>query len=68
MFRASHDSGRTFEDKLNLSNTPEGASLQATIAASGNNNVIVTWLDNQTGIIETYVEQVRIEGRHLVLP
>jgi hypothetical protein len=55
MFRASHDSGRTFEDKINLSNTPEGASLQATIAASGDNNVIVTWLDNQTGSVETYV-------------
>jgi hypothetical protein len=55
MFRASHDSGRTFEDKMNLSNTPEGASLQATIAASGDNNVIVTWLDNQTGNVETYV-------------
>lgn len=48
MFRASHDSGRTFEDKINLSNTTEGASLQATIAASGDNNVVVTWLDNQT--------------------
>ncbi|MDQ3966767.1 MAG: glycoside hydrolase [Thermoproteota archaeon] len=55
MFRASHDNGRTFEDKINLSNTPEGASLQATIAASGENNVIVTWLDNQTGNVEEYV-------------
>ncbi len=55
MFRASHDSGRTFDDKINLSNTPKGESLQATIAASGDNNVIVTYLDNQTGSVDTYV-------------
>ncbi len=63
MFRASHDSGRTFEDKMNLSNTPEGASLQATIAASRNNNVIVTWLDNQTGSVETYVKTSTDRGQ-----
>jgi hypothetical protein len=40
---------------MNLSNTPEGASLQATIAASGENNVVFTWLDNQTGSAQTYV-------------
>jgi cell division inhibitor SulA len=40
---------------MNLSNTREGASLQATIAASGENNVVVTWLANQTGSVETYV-------------
>jgi hypothetical protein len=63
MFRASHDSGRTFEDKMNLSNTPEGASLQATIAASDDNNVIVTWLDNQTGSVETYVRTSTDRGQ-----
>jgi hypothetical protein len=63
MFRASHDSGRIFEDKINLSNTPEGASLQATIAASGDNNVIVTWLDNQTGSVETYVRTSTDRGQ-----
>jgi hypothetical protein len=63
MFRASHDSGRTFEDKINLSNTPEGASLQATIAASGDNNVIVTYLDNQTGSVETYVRTSTDRGQ-----
>jgi hypothetical protein len=63
MFRASHDSGRTFEDKINLSNTSEGASLQATIAASGDDNVIVTWLDNQTGSVETYVRTSTDRGQ-----
>jgi hypothetical protein len=34
MFRASTDGGQTFSDKINLSNTPESASLQARVAAS----------------------------------
>jgi hypothetical protein len=63
MFRASYDSGRTFDDKINLSNTPEGASFQATIATSGENNVIVTYLDNQTGNVETYVRTSTDRGQ-----
>jgi hypothetical protein len=63
MFRASNDSGRTFDDKINLSNTPEGASFQATIATSGENNVIVTYLDNQTGNVETYVTSSTDKGQ-----
>jgi hypothetical protein len=63
MFRASHDGGQTFSDKINLSNTPEAASLQATVAASGDNNVIVTYLDNQTGSVETYVRTSTDRGQ-----
>jgi hypothetical protein len=62
MFRASNDSGRTFDDMINLSNTPEGASLQATIAAS-DDNVVVTYLDNQTGNVETYVRTSTDRGQ-----
>ncbi|MDQ3966766.1 MAG: exo-alpha-sialidase [Thermoproteota archaeon] len=54
MFRASTDGGQTFSDKVNLSNTTEGQSLQATVAASGD-NVYVMYLDNQTGNVETYI-------------
>jgi hypothetical protein len=68
MFRASHDSGRTFDDKINLSNTPKGESLQATIAASGDNNVIVTYLDNQTGSVETYVRTSTDTGQTFAPP
>jgi hypothetical protein len=43
MFRASHDSGRTFGDKINLSNSPDTQSRTAEILAVGNNMVFVTW-------------------------
>ncbi|MGN6822765.1 MAG: hypothetical protein ACTHJ7_08355 [Candidatus Nitrosocosmicus sp.] len=36
MFRASTDGGKTFGDKMNLSNTPNTDSSDANIAASGN--------------------------------
>ena len=42
MFRASTDTGVTFGDKMNLSNTTEADSDDAEIAASGN-SVYVTW-------------------------
>ncbi|HJT47896.1 MAG TPA: hypothetical protein VJ729_06900 [Nitrososphaeraceae archaeon] len=42
MFKASTDGGKTFSDKMNLSNTPKSDSQDAEIAASGN-NVYVTW-------------------------
>jgi hypothetical protein len=43
MFRASNDSGQTFGDKINLSNSPDTQSQTAEILAVGNNNVYVTW-------------------------
>jgi hypothetical protein len=62
MFRASHDSGRTFEDKINLSNSTGAQSIQATVAASGD-NVYVTYLDNKTGNEETYVRTSTDRGQ-----
>ena len=42
LFRSSNDSGITFADKINLSNTTTADSINAEIAAEGN-NVIITW-------------------------
>src|SRR6476660_2603368 len=42
MFRASTDGGKTFGDKINLSNSPKAESQDAQIDASGD-RVFVTW-------------------------
>ncbi len=47
MFRASNDNGQTFGDKINLSNSTDGTSFDAKIAASGD-NVYIVWPKNQT--------------------
>jgi hypothetical protein len=49
MFKASTDGGKTFADKMNLSNSTNADSQDAQIAASGN-NVYVSWWEraNQT--------------------
>ena len=49
MFRASTDGGKTFGEKINLSNTSNVDSVDREIAASGN-NVFVAWWEraNQT--------------------
>jgi len=41
IFKASNDNGKTFGDKINLSNSTNGTSGAASVAASGN-NVYVT--------------------------
>jgi hypothetical protein len=43
MFRASHDGGQRFGDKINLSNSPDTQSGTAEILAVGNNKVYVSW-------------------------
>ena len=48
MFKASNDSGKTFSDKMNLSNTPNSDSQDAQIAASDNNVNVSWWERNQT--------------------
>ena len=51
MFRASTDGGKSFGDKINLSNTPKVDSHEVEIATFGDNatNIIVTWWEsNQT--------------------
>ena len=48
MFKASTDGGKTFRNKINLSNTPNSESQDAEIAAAGNNVYVTWWERNQT--------------------
>jgi hypothetical protein len=48
LFRSSADAGVTFADKINLSNTTSADSINAEIAADGNNVVITWWERNST--------------------
>jgi hypothetical protein len=49
MFRASNDTGLTFGDKINLSNTTDIESVDAEIAAEGE-NVYVTWWERNENV------------------
>jgi hypothetical protein len=51
MFRASNDGGQTFGNKTNLSNTNTVDSVDAEIAAEGENVVVTWWERNQTSDI-----------------
>ena len=48
MFRASTDNGATFGNKTNLSNSKGADSVDAEIAASGDNVYVSWWERNQT--------------------
>lgn len=48
-FRVSTDNGQTFEDKVNLSNTPGVDSIDPQISASGNHVYITWWEDYGNG-------------------
>ena len=48
MFKASTDAGKTFGEKMNLSNSNNSESQDAQIAASGNNVYVTWWERNQT--------------------
>jgi hypothetical protein len=48
MFKASTDAGKTFTDKMNLSNSPTSDSQDVQISASGNNVYISWWERNAT--------------------
>jgi hypothetical protein len=48
MFKASTDGGKTFGDKMNLSNSPKSESQDVQIAAAGNNVYVTWWERNQT--------------------
>jgi hypothetical protein len=54
MFRASNDSGRTFADKINLSNSSTADSLSPDVSTSSE-NVYVSFQDAQGGNVDTYV-------------
>jgi hypothetical protein len=48
MFRASTDAGKTFGDKINLSNSPNANSTRAQIDSDANSVVVTWWETNQT--------------------
>ena len=48
MFRASTDAGKTFGDKINLSNTPNADSTRVEIDSDANSVVVTWWETNQT--------------------
>jgi hypothetical protein len=48
MFRASTDAGRTFGDKINLSNTTDADSTRAEIDSDADSVVVTWWETNQT--------------------
>jgi hypothetical protein len=62
MFKASNDNGQTFGDKINLSNSTNGTSVGAAVAASGN-NVYVTYWDNKTGTGRVYLKTSTDNGK-----
>jgi hypothetical protein len=51
MFRASNDGGATFNNKTNLSNTPNADSWRVEIAGEGANVIVTWWETNQTSDI-----------------
>jgi hypothetical protein len=48
MFRVSNDSGSTFGDKINLSDTPNTDSIDAMIDSDADSVVVTWWETNQT--------------------
>ena len=48
MFRASSDGGKTFGDKVNLSNSSKSESVNAQIAAAGSSVYVTWWERNAT--------------------
>jgi hypothetical protein len=48
MFRASTDGGKTFNDKINLSNTPNSDSVDVQLAEDEGKVAVSWWERNQT--------------------
>jgi hypothetical protein len=48
MFKVSTDGGKTFSDKMNLSNSHNSDSQDAQIAAAGNSVYVTWWERNAT--------------------
>jgi hypothetical protein len=62
MFRASNDGGKTFADKINLSQSPNANSFHSNVAASGK-NVYVSLHDARSGNLDTYVRTSADSGK-----
>jgi hypothetical protein len=48
MLKTSNDGGKTFSNKMNLSDSPKSDSQDAQIAAAGSNVYVTWWERNQT--------------------
>ena len=62
MFRASNDSGKTFADKINLSQSPNANSFHPNIAASGK-QVYVSLHEIGSSNVDTYVRTSADSGK-----
>ena len=62
MFKASADAGKTFGNKMNLSNSPKSDSQDAQIAASGN-NVYISWWDRNATTNEPVLRASNDNGK-----
>jgi hypothetical protein len=63
MFRALSDGSKIFSNKTNLSNTPNGDSINAEIAAAG--NCILAGGRETQQVMNQYLELVMILAKHL---
>ena len=54
IFTKSLDNGKTFEDSINVSNSPNGRSENVEIV-SKKDNIYITFWDNKTGEIAPYI-------------
>jgi hypothetical protein len=66
LFRSSTDGGKTFADKINLSNSPKTDSSDVNIAASGNKVYITWWERNSTS--EEPVARISTNAGHTFGP
>jgi len=62
IFKASNDNGQTFGDRINISNSTNGTSVEAGVAAA-DDNVYVTYWDNKTGIGKAYLRASTDNGQ-----
>jgi hypothetical protein len=66
MYRLSSDAGKTFTDKINLSNTPNSDSVDVEISADEGRVAVSWWERNQT-LNEPVIRISMIMARHLDL-
>ena len=66
MSRASTDAGKTFGDKINLSNTTDADSTRVEIDSDADNVVVTWWETNDTSDVPVMRVSDDNPGRHLV--
>ena len=66
-FTKSLDNGKTFEDSINISNSPNGRSENVEIV-SKKDNIYITFWDNKTGEIAPYIVVSNNQGQTFTGP